>query len=150
MEENDDDDARTRRADTKAIQISCFSVISMSLSTFFDRSRFLYTTTCILIDALRECERGGRSKNIHSNLSDPVFSLARTLRHISTSMSKVTGIKGKGPAAQVPSQVTTESPKKALNTIVLVLGLFCCGGIGTTTTAEDVQCDVRTRNGFLT
>ena len=42
-----------------------FSV--MSLSTFFDRSRFLYTTTCILIDALRVCERGGRRRERQKN-----------------------------------------------------------------------------------
>ena len=44
-----------------------FSVISMSLSTFLDRSRFLYKTTCILIDALRECERGGRRRERQKN-----------------------------------------------------------------------------------
>ena len=33
-----------------------------SCSTFLDRSRFLYKTTCILIDALRACERDGRRR----------------------------------------------------------------------------------------
>ena len=58
-----------------------FSVIYMSLSTFFDRSRFLYTTTCILIDALRVCEREGRRRerqkmNFGSKLLNNNFSSA--------------------------------------------------------------------------
>jgi len=72
-----------------------FSVISMSLSAFFDRSLPLHNYVHRLMRYGNARGEGGGQK-IYShvaNLSDPVFSLARTLRRISTSMSKVTGIK---------------------------------------------------------
>jgi len=52
-----------------------------SCSTFFDRSRFLFKTTCILIDALRVCEREGRRRerqkmNFGSKLLNNNFSSA--------------------------------------------------------------------------